>query len=92
MVVAQRMADMKKSLKLRKSLFPDTRQIRVMREILLCSHMSMRVPNLFGPESHNRLTNAMANWRRITGILRALLALREEYRAPNIATHVIEGV
>jgi hypothetical protein len=48
--------------------------------------------NLFGPESHNRFTNAMANWRRITGILRALLALREEYRAPNIDTHVIEGV
>ena len=48
--------------------------------------------NFFCPESHNLLTNAMANWRRITGILRAILVLGEDYRAPNIATHVIEGV
>ena len=48
--------------------------------------------NFFCTESNNLLTNAKANWRRITGILRALLVLREGNRAPNIATHVIEGV
>lgn len=45
-MVAYRMVVFKKSFKLKKSQFPDTRLTRVKREIKLCSHMSMRVPNL----------------------------------------------